>query len=102
MRASDYPLPSYAFSCWYARGRLFLARPGRGTVYFEDSPDGLNELRMALLGASEAAAPLGFGRLEPGAARSNLPAEAAPRARFTVRGKPKLAEGDLWGEDGPG
>jgi hypothetical protein len=96
MRQTDYPLPSYAFSCWHARGKFFLARPGKGTVYFEDTPDGLNELRMALLGASEAAAPLGFGRLEPGAARSNLPAETAPRARFTAKGRPKLTEDDLW------
>jgi len=99
MRASDYPLPSYAFSCWYARGRLFLARPGKGVVYFDDTPDGLNELRMALLCASEASAPLGFGRLEPGAVRSNLPLAETPRVKLTVKGKPKLAEGDLWGEE---
>jgi hypothetical protein len=102
MRQSDYPLPSYAFSCWYARGNFYISRPGKGTFYFPDSPDGLNELRMALLTASDATAPLGFGRLTSGAGpgspeRSNLEAGRA-RVSLTVKGKAKLSEWDLWGD----
>jgi hypothetical protein len=97
MRASDYPLPSYAASVWSARGKFFLSRAGRGTVYFEDSPDGLAELRVALLACADQRVPLG-----PAArSGSNLQGADAAKARVKVnaRGRPKLDTADLWGEE---
>jgi len=92
MRQSDYPLPGYAASCWYARGKFFLARCGKGTVYFEDTPDGLAELRIALLAC-------GDQRLLVGGAREGAAVTALSPARVKVgvSGRPKLAEEDLWG-----
>ena len=102
MRQSDYPLPSYAASIWHARGKFFLSRSGKGTFYFEDTPDGLNALRVALLVASERGVPCGLAAVSG----SNLsPANSSPASgkaskRLTAKGKPKLDEGDLWGEAG--
>jgi hypothetical protein len=98
MRQSDYPLPSYAASVWSARGKFFLARNGKGTFYFEDSPDGLAELRVALLACADQRVPLG-----PAAhSGSNLQGAEASKARvkLTARGRPKLAAEDLWSGDG--
>lgn len=98
MRTSDYPAPSYAGLVWAANGRLWLSQPGKGTVYFEDSPDGLNELRTALLACGDARRPLGPARVSG----SNLTLPAPPKKpskRLGVRGRPKLDLADLWGED---
>ncbi len=89
-RASDYPPPSYAGYVWAANGKFWLASAGRGTASFEDTPDGLNALRNALLALS-------VPQLTGG---SNLPSKEvdkfASARRFDVRGKPKLSEGDFW------
>ena len=84
MRPSDYPLPSYAGYCWFARGKFFLARSGHGTVYFEDSPDGLAELRVALLNCADQRELLGVGS---GLGSSSNLASMPARVRQTVKGK---------------
>jgi len=83
MRASDYPPPSYAGHCWFAGGRLWLARSGQQPVSFPDTPDGLNGLREALRACGDRSRVLGAG-------------ERVPSVRLTAGGRPKLDEGDLW------
>ena len=95
MRNSDYPLPSYAGYCWFARGKFFLARSGHGTVYFEDTADGLAELRVALLNCADQRELLGVGSVN--GSRSNLAARPAC-VRQTAKGKLKLETTDLWGD----
>lgn len=97
MRQSDYPLPGYAASCWHARGKFFLARCGKGTVYFEDTPDGLAELRVALLACGDQRALLGGAREEAREAREARAALQPARVKVGVSGRPKLTENDLWG-----
>lgn len=100
MRPSDYPPPSYAAYAWFANGRYWLARrtrQGPQTLYFDDTPDGWNELREALRGASDARVPLGPARTS--GSNLSVPSAASPaRVRLTHRGKAKLDEGDLWEE----
>ncbi len=100
MRPSDYPPPSYAAYAWFANGRYWLARrtrQGPQTLYFDDTPDGLNEFREALRGVGDARVPLGPARTS-GSNLSVVEASTA-RVRLTHRGKAKLDEEDLWADD---
>lgn len=100
MRSSDYPPPGYAGLAWYANGRLWLARAGETARYFEDTPDGLNELRTALLACAPARVPVGPAKFS-GSNLTDLvskPKLPKPFKRLTAKGRPKLDAEDLWGE----
>lgn len=83
MRPNDYPPPSYAGHIWWAQRRIWLATGRGGFRSFEDTPQGLAQLRIALLDLADQRATLSAAR-------------DAPSVRLDASGKRKLDTGDLW------
>lgn len=79
----DYPPPSYAGYVWWAQRKIYLAKPGKGTQSFEDTPSGLAALRIALLGFADNQADVTVG--------------IKPSVELHANGQSKID--DLWGED---
>lgn len=79
----DYPPPSYAGYVWWEQRKIFLAKPGKGTQSFEDTPSGLAALRIALLGFADNTRDITSG--------------VKPSIALEANGQRKIE--DLWGED---